>query len=160
MTDQAGTPRFGPEWSASRRRAPATDLRAWLDLGLELCGAADEIALRWFRRDVPTATKPDRTFVTEADRAIERLIRARILAAYPDHGLVGEEYGVEAGGARVRWYIDPIDGTHNYMRGVPLFGTLLAVEVDGELQVGILSAPALGERWHAARGLGAWTDRP
>jgi histidinol-phosphatase len=122
-----------------------------------MCGAADEIALHWFRRDVPTATKPDRTFVTEADRAIERLIRARILAAYPDHGLVGEEYGVEAGGARVRWYIDPIDGTHNYIRGVPLFGTLLAVEVDGELQVGVLSAPALGERWHAARGLGAWT---
>jgi histidinol-phosphatase len=157
MTEHAGAaPGFGPEWSASRRRAPETDLRAWLDLGLELCGAADEIALRWFRRDVPTATKPDRTFVTEADRAIERLIRARILAAHPDHGLVGEEYGVEAGGARVRWYIDPIDGTHNYMRGVPLFGTLLAVEVDGELQVGILSAPALGERWHAARGLGAW----
>ena len=158
MTDRAGAaPGFGPEWSASRRRAPETDLRAWLDLGLEMCGAADEIALHWFRRDVPTATKPDRTFVTEADRAIERLIRARILAAYPDHGLVGEEYGVEAGGARVRWYIDPIDGTHNYIRGVPLFGTLLAVEVDGELQVGVLSAPALGERWHAARGLGAWT---
>ena len=158
MTDRAGVaPGFGPDWSASRRRALESDLRAWLDLGLKLCDAADKIALHWFRRDVPTATKPDRTFVTEADRAIERLIRARILAAYPDHGLVGEEYGVEAGGARVRWYIDPIDGTHNYIRGVPLFGTLLAVEVDGELQVGVLSAPALGERWHAARGLGAWT---
>jgi len=147
---------FGPDWSASRRRAPEADVRAWLDLGLAICDAADEIALGWFRRDVPTSTKPDRTFVTEADQAIERLIRDRIRAAYPDHGLIGEEYGEDAGEARIRWYIDPIDGTHNYIRGVPLFGTLLAVEVDGELQVGILSAPALGERWHAARGLGAW----
>jgi histidinol-phosphatase len=157
MTDRAEpTPGFGPDWSASRRRAPEADLRTWLELGLSICDAADEIALRWFRRDVPTSTKPDRSFVTEADQAIERLVRARIRATHPDHGLVGEEYGEEAGDARIRWYIDPIDGTHNYIRGVPLFGTLLAVEVDDELQVGILSAPALGERWHAARGLGAW----
>jgi histidinol-phosphatase len=157
MNDDPGpTPGFGAAWSASRRCAPAADLRAWLELGLSACEAADEIAMRWFRRDVPTSTKPDRTFVTEADRAIERLVRERIRAAHPDHGLVGEEYGEEAAGARIRWYIDPIDGTHNFIRGVPLFGTLLAVEVDGELQVGILSAPALGERWHAARGMGAW----
>ena len=64
------------------------------------------------------------------------MIRERLLAAFPDHGLVGEEYGTEAGDASVRWYIDPIDGTHNYIRGVPLFGTLLAVERDGELQAG------------------------
>jgi histidinol-phosphatase len=149
-------PDFGPQWSASRRRAPEAELQAWLTLGMSICDAADEIALRWFRRNVPTATKPDRTFVTEADQAIERLVSEQILAAYPEHGIVGEEYGVVAADARVRWYIDPIDGTHNYIRGVPLFGTLLAVEVDGELQVGVLSAPALGERWHAARGLGAW----
>jgi fructose-1,6-bisphosphatase/inositol monophosphatase family enzyme len=157
MSDDPGaTPGYGAAWSATRRRAPEEDLRSWLELGRSICDAADEIALHWFRRDVPTSTKPDRTFVTEADRAIERLVRARILAAHPDHGLVGEEYGEEAAGARIRWFIDPIDGTHNFIRGVPLFGTLLAVEVDGELQVGILSAPALGERWHAARGMGAW----
>ena len=157
MTERdARTEDFGRDCSATRRRAPEPALRAWLDFGLAACDAADEIATRWFRRDVPTSTKPDRTFVTEADQAIERLIRDRIRAAYPDHGLIGEEYGEDAGEARIRWYIDPIDGTHNYIRGVPLFGTLLAVEVDGELQVGILSAPALGERWHAARGLGAW----
>ena len=157
MTERdARTEDFGRDWSATRRRAPEPDLRAWVNFGLAACDAADEIATRWFRRDVPTSTKPDRTFVTEADQAIERLIRDRIRAAYPDHGLIGEEYGEDAGEARIRWYIDPIDGTHNYIRGVPLFGTLLAVEVDGELQVGILSAPALGERWHAARGLGAW----
>jgi histidinol-phosphatase len=157
MSDVRGpTPGFGAAWSASRRRASDADLRAWLELGLSACDAADEIAMRWFRRDVPTSTKPDRTFVTEADQAIERLVRERIRAAHPDHGLVGEEYGEEAAGARIRWYIDPIDGTHNFIRGVPLFGTLLAVEVDGELQVGIMSAPALGERWQAARGMGAW----
>ena len=81
---------------------------------------------------------------------------AGILAAFPDHGLVGEEYGTEAGDASVRWYIDPIDGTHNFIRGVPLFGTLLAVERDGELQAAVMSAPALDERWWAWRGGGAW----
>ena len=93
--------------------------------------------------------------MTQADTAIERAIRGRIAAAYPDHGLVGEEYGTEAGDAPTRWYIDPIDGTHNFIRGVPLFGTLLAVERDGELQAAVLSAPALGERWWARRGGGS-----
>ena len=158
MSDDASTAAsaFGPAWSASRRRVPEADLRAWLELGESACDAADQIALRWFRRDVPTSAKPDRTYVTEADQAIERRIRELLKAAHPDHGLVGEEYGIDDGGARIRWYIDPIDATHNFIRGVPLFGTLLAVEVEGELQAGIISAPALGERWQAARGLGAW----
>ena len=91
MSDVRGpTPGFGAAWSASRRRASDADLRAWLELGLSACDAADEIAMRWFRRDVPTSTKPDRTFVTEADQAIERLVRERIRAAHPDHWLVGE----------------------------------------------------------------------
>ena len=94
--------------------------------------------------------------MTQADTAIERMIRERIAAAYPDHGLVGEEFGTADGTSDVRWYIDPIDGTHNFMRGVPLFGTLLAVEQAGELGVGVMSAPALGERWYARRGGGAW----
>jgi histidinol-phosphatase len=98
--------------------------------------------------------------VTQADTAIERAVRDRVHAEYPDHGLVGEEYGTEAGDAPIRWYIDPIDGTHNFVRGVPLFGTLLAVERDGELQVGVLSAPALRERWWARRGGGAWARSP
>ena len=88
-----------------------------------------------------SSTKPDKSFVTQADTAIERMIRGRLLDAFPDHGLVGEEYGSEAADASIRWYIDPIDGTHNFIRGVPLFGTLLAVERDGELQAAVLSAP-------------------
>jgi histidinol-phosphatase len=154
LRDQSG--RFGADWSASLAAAPGAELDAWLALAQAACDEADGIARSAFRRDLDITTKPDRTFVTEADTAIERAIRARIGAAYPDHGLVGEEYGTEAGDARTRWYIDPIDGTHNFIRGVPLFGTLLAVERDGELQAAVISAPALRERWWARRGGGAW----
>ncbi len=146
----------GPAWSGSWARASADQLDDWLAFAQAACDAADEIALHHFRRDLEVMTKPDRTFVTAADQAIERLIRERIAGRFPDHGLVGEEYGTESGDARARWFIDPIDGTHNFIRGVPLFGTLLALEVDGELQLGVASAPALRERWYARRGGGAW----
>jgi histidinol-phosphatase len=152
--DQSG--RHGAEWSASLGRASEAELDGWIDLAQAACDEADGIARQTFRRDLEITTKPDRTFVTQADTAIERAIRARIRAAYPDHGLVGEEYGTEDGEAATRWYIDPIDGTHNFIRGVPLFGTLLAVERNGELQAAVLSAPALRERWWARRGGGAW----
>ena len=151
-----GGEEYGPEWSASRRLGSEDELGRWLEVATAACDEADGLAMTHFRRDLTIDTKPDRTFVTQADTAIERLIRGRLSEAFPDHGLVGEEYGVEAGDASVRWYIDPIDGTHNFIRGVPLFGTLLAAERDGELQVGVLSAPALGERWWAYRGGGAW----
>ena len=150
------TPAFGPEWSASLRRGTDAELRAWIDLALSACDEADTIALAHFRRDLVIETKPDRSFVTVADTSIERAIRERIAAAEPSHGIVGEELGTEAGDASVLWYVDPIDGTHNFIRGVPLFGTLLAVERDGELQAAVLSAPALRERWWAWRGGGAW----
>jgi histidinol-phosphatase len=150
---------YGADWSAALRHGTDAELRRWLDLAMAACDEADAVALQHFRRDLQIDTKPDRTFVTQADTAIERRIRTRIGDAFPDHGLVGEEYGVAAAGASVRWYIDPIDGTHNFIRGVPLFGTLLAVERDGELQVAVLSAPALDERWWAHRGGGAWARR-
>jgi histidinol-phosphatase len=114
------------------------------------------MALAGFRRDQAVTRKPDQTYVTEVDRAIERLLRERILAAHPDHGLVGEEYGSEAVDAPVRWFLDPLDGTHNFLRGIPIFATLIAVERDGEVQAGVVSAPALGSRWYAWRGGGAW----
>ncbi len=149
-------PTFGPDWSASFRRGTDAELRGWLDVALAACDEADVIARQHFRRDLQIETKPDRSFVTQADTAIERRIRARLADEFPDHGLVGEEYGTQDGDASVRWYIDPIDGTHNFIRGVPLFGTLLAVERDGELQAAVLSAPALDERWWAWRAGGAW----
>jgi histidinol-phosphatase len=149
-------PSWGSDWSAALRRGTETELRGWVELALEACDAADAAALGGFRRDQVVTRKPDRTYVTEVDRAIERLLRERILADHPDHGLVGEEYGSEAADASVRWYVDPLDGTHNYLRGIPIFATLLAVERDGEIQAGVISAPALGSRWYAWRGGGAW----
>jgi histidinol-phosphatase len=154
--NQANGPAFGSEWSASFRRGTDAELRGWLEVAMAACDEADVIARAHFRRDLVIETKPDRSFVTQADKAIEQMIRERLHTAFPDHGLIGEEFGAEAADASVRWYIDPIDGTHNFMRGVPLFGTLLAVERDGELQAGVLSAPALDERWWGWRGGGAW----
>lgn len=154
MTGSAAV--YGTAWSAGHARVSEAELETWLALAQAACDEADELARAAFRRDLQVTTKPDRTFVTEVDKAIERAIRSRITAAFPGHGLVGEEYGVEAGGATTRWYIDPIDGTHNFIRGVPLFGTLVAVEHEGELQAAVLSAPALRERWWARRGGGAW----
>ena len=153
-------PAFGPDWSAGFRRGSDVELRGWVEAALAWCDETDAIALRHFRRDLEVERKPDRTFVTIADTGIERLLRERIADAFPGHGMVGEEFGEEFGnesaGAAVRWYIDPIDATHNYIRGVPVFATLLAVERDGELQAAVISAPALGERWYGWRGGGAW----
>jgi histidinol-phosphatase len=160
MTTPASEPSFGSSWSASLATAPEPVLREWLAFALDACDTTDRIALEHFRRDIVLERKPDRTFVTVADQGIERELRSRILARYPDHGLVGEEYGVEAGEATTRWVLDPIDATHNYIRGVPLFGTLIGIEHEGELQVGVISAPALGERWYAYRGGGAWHRGP
>lgn len=166
MNPEAPGQLFGAEWSASLRNGSEDEVRGWVDLALAACDDADVVALRHFRRDVVMNRKPDRTWVTEADQEAERLIRERITAAHPDHGLVGEEYGSEGLDADVRWYVDPIDGTHNFIRGVPHFATLIAVARGGELQAAVLSAPALGERWYGWRGGGSWavgapgTDSP
>ncbi len=149
-------PTFGAEWSASLLRGSAAEAESWLEFARSCADAADEIALRHFRRDLQIQAKPDHTYVTQADREVEELIRGRIADSFPGHGIVGEEYGTEAADAEFRWYVDPIDGTHNYMRGIPLFGTLLALERDGEIQIGVASAPAIGQRWHARRGGGTW----
>ena len=152
----APTADFGPAWSASLRRGSDEELRAWVDAATQWCDETDAIALRHFRQDVEVEQKPDRTFVTVADTSIERRLRERIADSFPGHLVVGEEFGTDAGDAATRWYIDPIDGTHNYIRGVPIFATLLAVERDEELQAAVISAPALRERWWGWRGGGAW----
>jgi fructose-1,6-bisphosphatase/inositol monophosphatase family enzyme len=121
-TTPSGTA-YGPAWSAAKRLGSESELDGWLAFALDVAAEADAIALRHFRAAIDIAGKPDGTFVTEADTAIERLVRERISQRYPDHGVVGEEEAAHQAGASVRWYVDPIDGTHNYMRGVPLFGT-------------------------------------
>ncbi|MGX5697638.1 inositol monophosphatase family protein [Agromyces soli] len=132
-----------------------------LALALELADLADRVSLGRFRAvDLEIRTKPDRTPVTEADLATERAIRDRLAAARPDDGIIGEEFGTEGTTSR-QWIIDPIDGTANFLRGVPVWGTLIALAIDGEPVVGVVSAPAMGRRWWASRGDGAWTvDAP
>jgi histidinol-phosphatase len=129
-----------------------------LSLALALAGNADLISLdRFTALDLVVTTKPDRTPVTDADQAVERSIRGGILAARPDDSILGEEYGTE-GDSRRQWIIDPIDGTANFLRGVPIWGTLISLAIDGVPVVGVVSAPALGKRWFAARGHGAFAQ--
>ncbi|UFS59998.1 inositol monophosphatase family protein [Subtercola endophyticus] len=130
-----------------------------LQLALDLADAADEVSLGRFQAlDLVIETKPDRTPVTDADKAVERAIRARLEAACPGDSILGEEYGGEGEDAHAhrQWIIDPIDGTENFLRGVPIWGTLIALVVDGVPVVGVASSPALKKRWWASTGDGAW----
>ncbi|GAA1949550.1 inositol monophosphatase family protein [Agromyces allii] len=136
------------------------DLTADLELALELADLADRVALERFRSaDLEIATKPDRTFVTESDLAVERAIRDRLAEARPNDGILGEEFGRDDRGAR-QWIVDPIDGTSNFLRGVPVWGALVSLVIDGVPVVGVASMPTFGRRWWAARGQGAWTNEP
>jgi histidinol-phosphatase len=130
-----------------------------LAFALECCDAADAIALRWFRAGLDVERKPDGSYVTPADTEIERELRQRIQRAHPRHGVLGEEMAQEPGDGESRWIIDPIDATHSFLRGVPVFATLLALERAGEVVLGVISAPAMGQRWHALRGAGAWCGK-
>lgn len=128
-----------------------------LALALALADEADAIALGRFRaHDLVVETKPDLTPVTEADRAVEHALRTTLARERPGDVVLGEEYGSADG--RRRWIVDPIDGTRNYARGVPVWATLVALEADGALTLGVVSAPALGRRWWAERGGGAVAD--
>lgn len=151
----------------------------WADdlaLALRLADAADAISVERFRStDLHVTVKPDRTPVTDADQAVERALREIVARERPGDVVLGEEYGDAAapddaaardaaddadGSARAgrQWIVDPIDGTANFLRGVPVWATLVALVVDGEPLVGVVSAPALGRRWWASRGAGAFSD--
>lgn len=127
-----------------------------LSLALALAADADLISLdRFTALDLRVTTKPDRTPVTDADRAVERSIRAGIEAARPQDSILGEEFGSQGTSTR-QWIIDPIDGTANFLRGVPIWATLIALAINGDPVVGVVSSPALGKRWWAAAGHGAF----
>jgi histidinol-phosphatase len=129
----------------------------WLTLLDEIADDADAIALGFFRTSgLAVDEKSDSSPVTEADRAIEENAREIVKRSHPDLGVYGEEYGETGAGSGPRLIIDPIDATRNFVRGIPIFATLLGVEVEGEVVAGVVSAPALGMRWHAARGAGAY----
>jgi histidinol-phosphatase len=136
-------------------------LAAELEFALAQADAADAVSLPYFTdRSFHLDWKANHTEVSEADRETETAISSRVLAERPLHGLFGEEHGLVGDASSAwRWIIDPIDGTSNYVRGVPIWATLIALVHDGEPVVGVVSAPALGgRRWWAARGLGAFAD--
>ena len=129
-----------------------------LTLALVLADAADAITMKHFRSaSLAVRTKIDMTPVSEADEAVERAIRETLAKERPDDGIVGEEFGV-SGNAERRWIIDPIDATKNYVRGIPVFATLIGLEEAGRIIAGVVSAPALGRRWWASRGEGAFCN--
>jgi histidinol-phosphatase len=137
-------------------RSPAEDLT----FALSLADAADEITSgRFLARDLVVESKPDRSPVTDADTAVEDRVRELLAEARPDDPVVGEERGGTMGSGRA-WLLDPIDGTKNFLRGVPAWATMIALVVDGRPEVGVISAPALGRRWWAAAGEGAWSSYP
>jgi histidinol-phosphatase len=132
------------------------DFAGDLVLALDMADAADAISTsRFGALDLRVETKPDATPVTDADRAVERAIRDELGRRRPGDSIVGEEYGSSGAGTR-RWIVDPIDGTKNFVRGVPIWATLIALMEADEVVAGVVSAPALGRRWWAARGRGAW----
>ncbi|MFC5164336.1 histidinol-phosphatase [Nonomuraea angiospora] len=130
-----------------------------LRLAHVMADAADDLTMRRFKAvDLKVDTKPDLTPVSDADRAVEEAIRGTLRRARPRDAVVGEEFGKTGWGAR-SWIIDPIDGTKNYVRGVPVWATLIALMEYGRVVVGLVSAPALGRRWWAATEGGAWTGK-
>ncbi len=132
----------------------SSDLR----IAIEAADAADAVTTSRFRAaDLSVEMKADHTPVSEADRGAEQAIRTVLKASRPADAVMGEEYGASGNSGR-RWIIDPIDATVNFVRGVPVWGTLIALEIDGEVAVGVVSAPALHSRWWAGRGLGAWAN--
>ncbi|MDT7573220.1 MAG: histidinol-phosphatase [Actinomycetota bacterium] len=130
-----------------------------LALAHSLADAADALMLSRFRaHDLRVETKPDLTPVSDADRDVEHELRRLLRSARPSDAVLGEEYGLDGEGPR-RWVLDPIDGTKNFVRGIPVWASLIALQVDEQTSVGVVSAPALGRRWWAARGLGAHAGR-
>jgi histidinol-phosphatase len=133
-----------------------------LRLAHVLADQADSLTTQRFKAlDLKVETKPDLTPVSDADRAVEELLRTALGRSRPRDSMLGEEFGTVAGRAdgRRTWIVDPIDGTKNYVRGVPVWATLIALLEDGKPVVGVVSAPALGRRWWASQGGGAYTGR-
>jgi histidinol-phosphatase len=161
VTTASAPPELPADSAAHLAASHGFDLAADLAFALDLAERADAVSLNRFRAlDLRVTTKPDRTPVTDADQAVERALRDQLARGRPNDGILGEEYGEAAGtgaGVHRQWILDPIDGTANFLRGVPIWGTLIALAVDAIPVLGVVSAPALGQRWWGAHGLGAFT---
>jgi myo-inositol-1(or 4)-monophosphatase len=133
------------------------DLQPYLEFATSLAYRAGRLTLGYFNTGIEPEVKADKSPVTAADRAAESLIRGEIERTYPGHAIVGEEYGEGGGiGSAFRWIIDPIDGTKSFLRGVPLYGVLIGLEIEGNVRAGAVYIPPLDEMLYAAEGLGAW----
>jgi histidinol phosphatase-like enzyme (inositol monophosphatase family) len=131
-----------------------TSLSEFRAFAEEIAIAAGRITLQYFKKDILIEYKADRSPVTAADREAEQLIRDRIKEQYPEHTIIGEEYGREETGASVSWFIDPIDGTDSFIRGIPLYTVLVAVIINGQPKIGVIHCPPQGETVSAAEGMG------
>jgi histidinol-phosphatase len=139
----------------------ASELRALLRFAVSLAKGAGEITLGHFRNLREVARKADGTLVTAADREAESYLRARIEKRFSADAIIGEEQGERRGSSGRCWIIDPLDGTYSFARGIPLYGVLIGLEIDGEPALGVVNLPALGEMLWAARGLGCtWNGKP
>jgi histidinol-phosphatase len=134
------------------------DWRTRYELAIEAAEVAGKLALAHFDCGVAVEWKKDQSPVTIADRDAETFIRQRVLAQFPQDGFLGEEHGEEPGSSGYRWIIDPIDGTRNFVRGIPIWGTLIGLQCRGELIAGVVRVPALGQTYRALRGDGAYRD--
>ena len=135
-----------------------TELNELLEFAVDLARGAGEITLQYFRKKPETSRKSDGSYVTIADREAESYLRKRIADRFPGDGILGEEDGELQGTSGRRWILDPIDGTFAFVHGVPLYGVLIAVEIEGEMSVGVVNIPALGEMVSAAKGMGCFLN--
>jgi len=134
------------------------ELAEILEFAVGLARGAGEITLKYFRKAPETTKKSDGSFVTVADREAEAFLRDRISKRFPNDGVLGEEEGESEGSSGRRWIVDPIDGTFAFVHGVPFYGVLIALEIDGESKVGVVNIPALDEVVYAAAGLGCFLN--
>jgi len=132
------------------------ELKELLAFAMELARGAGDITLKYFRRRPQTSTKADGSYVTIADREAESYLRRQIAERFPDDGILGEEEGEHEGRSGRRWIVDPIDGTFAFVHGVPFYGVLIALEIDGEPAIGVVNIPALNEMVSAAKGCGCF----
>lgn len=143
-----------------KRLTGRTSLRTLLDFAMDVAWQAGQLTLAYFQTTIEVEWKRDHSPVTVADRGAEELMRRLIAQRFPDHAIIGEEFGETTRDSKYRWIIDPIDGTRSFVRGVPLYGVLVGLEIDGDAVLGVVYFPALREMVAAARGEGCrWNGR-